>query len=393
MNYDFNKRINRVGTDSVKWDSKEEYKSGEVILMWIGDMDFECPKPIVDAIVERSKHHIFGYAHRSEEFQDITVNWLKRRHNWNIKCDWVTFSPGVVPAISAFVQCFTNIGDKVLIQRPVYYPFTDTIEDCGREVVSNSLISRNNHYEIDFEDLEKKAKRDDIKAMIICNPHNPVGRVYTEEELRRIEKICIENDLIVFCDEIHSDFVMQGYKHIPLASLSSEISNRTVTAIAPSKTFNVAGLQAASVITSNQEFMKKIEKHFKMNTQHLISDFGLVAYKAAYTKCDDYVNHLVDYIEENAKIFREYIKESVPQIKVVDSEGTYLLWLDCRKLEMTNEELDRLFNEKIKISLDSGYWFGPEGNEYMRINIACPREILIEALKRIELGINNIKLK
>lgn len=391
MAHNFDKCINRIGTDCVKWDSREEYSSGEVIPMWIGDMDFECPSAIVDALKKRCEHHIYGYAHRSEKFQNITVDWVKRRHNLDIKSEWVTFSPGVVPAISAFVQTMTKPGDKILIQRPVYYPFTNTIESCGREVVSNSLVLKNGHYEIDFDDLEKKAQRDDINTMILCNPHNPVGRVYTSDELNRIADICIKNNIIVFCDEIHSDFIFSGNNHISLASLSDEISKLTITSMAPSKTFNIAGLQAASVITSNKDFLERLENHFKMNTQHCINDFGLVAYEAAYTSCDDYVDELINYVEENSKFLSEYIENEVKGVKVTKQEGTYFVWLDLRELNMKNEELDKFFMEKVKVSLDSGYIFGPEGDGFMRINVACPRERLVEALHRINKAVNTLK--
>lgn len=388
MKYNFDKIVNRKETDCVKWDSKKEYNLYDVIPMWIGDMDFKCPDPVVEAIRKRAEHPVFGYANLTDEFNEVTANWMKRRHNLNIENNWVRFSPGVVPAISAFIQCFTKEGDNVLIQKPVYYPFINTIEECNRKVISSSLIIKNGRYEIDFEDLESKASRENVKAMIICNPHNPVGRMYSKEELQKIADICIKHNIIVFSDEIHCDYTFGG-KYTPFSSLSREIANRSITAIAPSKTFNIAGLQAAAIISPNMELLSKMERHFIKNTQHHISDFGLVGYKAAYTECDDYADSLIKYIGENISIFTNYIKENVSKIKILKHEATYFVWLDCREFNMTNEELDKFFIENIKLALDSGYKFGCEGEGFMRINLACPRSIVFEALKRIE---NAVKL-
>lgn len=388
MQYDFNKSIERVGTHSMKWDSDSAYAQGSVLPMWVADMDFECPAPLVKAVRARAEHPVFGYAHLPAEFAGVTAGWVSRRHGWAIENDWVSFSPGVVPSISAVIQTMTEPGEKVLIQPPVYYPFRNTIEGCGREVAASPLVRRQNRYEMDFEDLERKAADPAVRLMLLCNPHNPVARVYTREELLRVGEICRKYGVFVFSDEIHADFVMSGHRHIPFASLSAEFSQNAATAISPSKTFNMAGLQASCMITENEEVREKFQRQLKKNVQDMISNFGLAAYLAAFSQCDDYCDQLRAYIEGNVRFVSETVRARIPQLGVLEHEGTYLLWLDCRALGLSPESLDRFFWEEAGLSLDSGHWFGREGDGYMRLNLACPRKTVEEALIRLEKAVS-----
>jgi len=390
MIYDFDKHIDRVNTHSAKWDSNPAYAK-EVLPMWVADMDFQCPQPIVDAVQKRSQHPIYGYVHRTEDFQQVTCDWVKRRHGWGIKKEWVTFSPGVVPSVSAVIQMLTKPGEKVLIQRPVYYPFTNTINACGRTLVTSELILKDDKYFMDFEDMEKKLRDPEVKLFILCNPHNPVARVFNEDELRKIAKLCIDNGVVILSDEIHCDIIMSGYKHIPIASLSKEISMNTITLMSVTKTFNIAGLQVSNMITENEEFMKKFEAHLAMNTQNHINAFAFEAYLAAYTKCDDFIDQLCKYIEGNIKFAKKYIEENIPKLHTFEHQGTYLLWIDFKDLHMSDEELEKFCMEKIKVSMDGGYWFGEEGSGYMRMNMACPRKTVEEAMKRFKTAIDQLK--
>lgn len=389
MHYDFDQVISRVGTSCEKWDSKEEYRTGKVIPMWVADMDFQIAEPILERLRKRLEHPVMGYVHREEDYSEITADWVKKRHDWEIETSWVTFCPGIVPAISAAIQALTKPGETVMLQSPVYYPFKNTILACGRKIVDNPLLCVNGHYEMDYRDMEKKIQKENVKLLLLCNPHNPVGRVYTREELTHLGEICERNQVLIFSDEIHSDLILNGHKHVPIASLSSPISRITMTGIAPSKTFNLAGLQAASVICENKKMLESFEAVIQMNAVHFPNIFGLEAYKAAYTKGEEYLEQLLTYLENNLNYCKEFFKDRLAPLKLTELEGTYLLWIDCRELGLTQCELETFMEERAHIALDSGTWFGEMGNGYMRMNIACPRTILEQALEQLETALSN----
>lgn len=385
MIYNFDEVINRKGTISSKWDDVgNRVGNPDALPMWVADMDFRCPQPVIDAMIRRAESGIYGYPYMIPKFKEVTRDWVGRRHGWNIDPNWVIFASSVIPALFNAVQAFTEPGDKVIIQRPVYYPFTYAIENNGRIVSSNSMVEAKGGYEVDFEDLEQRCSDPKAKMLLLCNPHNPLCKVYTKEELQLIGDICRRHNVIVFADEIHSDFIFKGHKHIPMASLSPEIADVTITAIAPSKTFNLAGMRTASLIISNPQLREIMSKKFNDNRSALIPTFGLDAYIAAYESGDEYVEQLVPYIEANAAFLDQYLKEHMPKIKLLPPQGTYLMWLDCRELEMNDEDLDNFFIYNAAVALDKGHWFGKEGSGFMRMNIACPRATLVEALKRIQ---------
>lgn len=385
MKYDFDQKIERTGTSCSKWDSEESYRTGKVIPMWVADMDFPVPEPVIESIRKRAEHPVMGYVWRDRSFAEITAEWMRRRHGWKAEPEWVAFCPGIVPALSAAVQAFTEPGEAVMIQSPVYYPFSDTIRACSRKVADNPVIRRENgRYEMDLEDMERKIKRDHVKLLLFCNPHNPVGRVYTEEELRKMGEICVKNKVRIFSDEIHSDLIMTGHRHIPLASLSEDLSRITMTGVSPSKTFNLAGLQTAAVICEDPEMKEKFERIITMNSMQFCNVFGLEAYKAAYTKGEEYLEQLLGYLEGNLRYCREFFKEHLRPLALTELEGTYLLWIDCRGLKMSGDQLDGFMRDRAHIALDSGHWFGPMGEGFMRMNLACPRETLAQALGQLE---------
>jgi cystathionine beta-lyase len=384
MKYNFDEVIDRTHTESSKWNNVgPRVGNAKALPMWVADSDFRCPQSVIDAVIKRAEHGIFGYPFRDNRFAKVTKDWLQKRHGWEIKESWVTFSPGVVPSLNTVVQAFTSPGDEVLVQQPVYYPFFHAIVDNGRVISSNSLILKDGHYEVDFADLELRAQSKRAKLMILCNPHNPVSRVYTQDELLRIGEICLKNKVLLISDEIHSDIVYEGFKYTPVASLSKEIANNTITAIAPSKTFNTAGMRASAIIVSNKDLLQTLETQFGKNRTAILSVFGLTAYIAAYSQCEDYLEAMLPYLQKNVEYLDGYLKEKMPKIKLIKPEGTYLLWLDCRELGLTKEALDDFFINKALVAVDKGYWFGPEGEGFMRINVACPRSIVRQAMEQL----------
>ncbi len=384
MNYNFDEVINRKGTFSSKWDNVgARVGNPDALPMWVADSDFRCPQPVLDALSKHLEHGILGYTYLVPEFAKATQNWVFKRHGWEIDTSWVSSSSGIVPVLNTMVQAFTEPGDEVIIQQPVYYPFMNAIVDNGRVVSSNSLELKNGRYEINFDDLECRARNPKAKLMILCSPHNPVGRVFTKDELKRIGTICVKNNVVLVSDEIHSDLVFPGHKHIPMASVSPEIAANTVTAIAPSKTFNMAGLRTSGVIIPNQEIAKKLTAQFGKNRTVGLGILGLIGYIAAYDECSDYADQLVQYLYSNVDYLDGFLKAKTPKIKLVHPEGTYLMWLDCRELGLNNKELDDFVIHKSKVAVDSGYWFGCEGNGFMRMNIACPKATLKQGLEQI----------
>jgi cystathionine beta-lyase len=404
MKYDFDREINRKDTQSAKWgviqdpDNPSRWHAtndycgqGRVLPMWVADMDFPAPQPVVDALVRRAQHGIFGYTVRTADHDRAVVDWMQRRHGWTIKPAWLVSTPGVVPAINLLVRTFAGPGQKVLIQRPVYYPFFSAIENNGAEIVSNSLILDHDRYEMDFDDLEKKAADSATSLYILCSPHNPVGRVWTREELTRVGEICLKHQVLVIADEIHADLIYEGITFTPFAAISQEMAENAVVCTAPSKTFNLAGLHTSNIIISNHRLRRRFQQTLNSSGMgRWASSFGVVACETAYREGEPWLAQVMAYIEDNLDYLQEFIESHLPEIRVIRPEGTYLVWLDCRELGLDKWALKRLMLGKARIFADEGFIFGPEGDGFERINIACPRSILQEALARIRRAIEEL---
>lgn len=380
----FDELYERRNTRSVKWDMlKEVFQSEDILPMWVADMDFKAPDEVNNALVKRAQHGIYGYTVIDDDVSDSIINWLQKRHGWTIDKTWLSYSPGVVTSLHMAVQAFTEPNDKILIQTPVYTPFYNIITEHDREVVKNPLINKDNYYTIDFDDFEEKLKGG-VKAFILCSPHNPVGRVWKKQELEEIAKLCLKYNVMIFSDEIHSDLTFPGERHIPIASLSEEIADRTITCMAPSKTFNLAGLDASYVITTDKDKRKKLEATFsKQGLHNMLNTMGNTALEAAYTHGEAWLDELVALLKSHTDYVTEMFAKHTPQLKVVQSEGTYLLWVDCSELGMNSEELNTFMIEKARVGLNAGVSYGEEGEKHMRINIACPRATLEEGVDRI----------
>lgn len=389
MKYNFDESINRMQTNSVKWDEVENvFGDKEILPMWVADMDFKSPQPVIDAIQKRAEHGIFGYTTRPAAYYEATVGWMKRRHNWNIDKDWICFSPGVVPALHIIVQTFTSPGDKILIQQPVYYPFMSVIEKNGREIVNNPLRYENGRYSMDFDDLEKKIDTD-VKMIILSNPHNPVGRVWTKDELTKLGEICLNHNILIVSDEIHFDLVYKGNVHTPFAAISDQFAQSSITCTAPSKTFNLAGLQTSNIIIPKKEYRERFNQAVEEAFLSITNTFGVTGLIAAYEEGDEWLDQLLDYLKGNLDFLKEYIKSNIPEVKVIEPEATYLVWLDCREFGLDSKELENVILKQGKVAFDEGYIFGKEGEGFTRINIACPRTLLEEGLKRFAQAIKN----
>lgn len=382
---DFNVFINRKDTNSLKYDFMTERGKPENLLpLWVADMDFQTAPAILERLEQTVKHGVFGYSETKEPYYDAVAGWYERHFDWRIEKDWLIKTPGVVFALAAAVRAFTKEMDGVLIQQPVYYPFSEVILDNDRVLVNNSLKLTDGHYEIDFEDFEKKIVEYQVKLFLLCSPHNPVGRVWKEWELKRIGDICLKHRVIVVSDEIHSDFVYPGHRHQVFANLGTEYADITVTCTAPSKTFNLAGLQISNIIISNPVLRRKYLKAVAAAGYSQANLMGIIACQAAYELGEDWLSGLKEYLLENLNFLRAYLREKLPEIKLIEPEGTYLLWLDFRGLNLTEREREWLIVEKAGLWLDSGAMFGPDGDGFERINIACPRETLAKALKQLE---------
>lgn len=384
MHYNFDEIIDRNGTSSLKYDGKIRYfGTDDVLPLWVADMDFRSPDFIIRALEKRLSHGILGYNIKSEGFNTSIINWLKRRFDWDVKLDWISFSPGVVSALNFGVLSFTEPGDKVIIQTPVYAPFFKAVKNHNRQLTINKLVVKNGRYVMDLDDLRFQIDKK-TKALILCSPHNPVGRVWERDELLALAEICLEHNILVIADEIHSDLIFSGHEHIPFASLSEDLANITVTCMAPSKTFNIAGLATSVIITPNLALKHRFEKlpnSCDLNNGNL---FGIEALEAAYTHGDDWLAQMLQYLEGNIQFLGEYLDQHIPEIKMFRPEGSYLVWLDCREMGMDQESLRDFFVYKAKVGLNNGTDFGPGGEGFMRMNVGCPRSAIAEALKRIE---------
>jgi cystathionine beta-lyase len=387
-NLDFDTIVDRRNTRCVKYDfAKRRGMPEDVLPLWVADMDFKTSSYIEDALVERAKQAIYGYSEVKTPYFEIIKKWMKNHHNWDINERWLIKTPGVVFALAMAVKAFTNVGDGVLIQLPVYYPFSEVIEDNGRRTVSNTLyLGDDNRYHIDFDDFEKKIVDEKIKLFLFCSPHNPVGRVWTEEELTRIGDICLKHGVIVVSDEIHHDFVFKG-KHIVFASLKKEYENISIVCTSPSKTFNTASMLISNIFIPNPELKRKFRKEVDAAGISQLGVMGLVACEAAYSKGEEWYQAMMSYVADNIAFTKKYIRENLPDVNMIEPEGTYLVWLDFRNTGFSAEEIEYRIIYKAKLWLDSGRIFGKSGTGFQRINVAVPRSILKEALERIRVAL------
>lgn len=383
-NLDFDKVIDRRNTRCLKYDFAERRgMPKDVLPLWVADMDFETSSYIQDALAERVKHGIFGYSEVQTSYFEIVRDWMKKHHNWDIQEKWLVKTPGVVFALAMAVKAYTQPNDSVLIQQPVYYPFSEVIADNGRKVVSSDLyLGDDNRYHIDFEDFEKKIIDEKAKLFFLCNPHNPVGRVWTKAELVRLGDICVRHGVIVVSDEIHQDFVFHG-KHHGYANLKKEFENISITCTSPSKTFNLAGLTISNIFIPNHELRRKFRKELDAAGTSQLGVMGLVACEAAYSKGEEWYQTMIAYVSDNIRFVKQYVEENLPGVSMIDTEGTYLVWLDFRKTGLNVSDLKNLIVHKAKLWLDSGKIFGKCGEGFQRINVACPRSVLKGALDRI----------
>ncbi len=380
--FDFDRIIDRRGTHSYKYDGLQKvFGTDDVLPMWVADMDFAVPPAVSEALRRRAEHPIYGYTFRPEEYYRSIVDWIGRRHGWQVEREWIRYSPGIVPAINLAVQGFTAPGDGVILQSPVYHPFFYAVNLNDRKLLNNPLREEGGYYRMDFDDLAGKAK--EAKLLLLSNPHNPVGRSWDEDELRTLGEICVENDVLIVSDEIHADLTLPGHRHVPLASLSEEIAARTITCMAPSKTFNLAGLSTSSVIISDPEIRKRFEE--VVERLHIGGGnlFGMEASIAAYTHGEPWLDALLEYIRGNVEYARTFLAEKMPEVTLSPVEATYLLWLDFRRTGMGAEELKRFMTEEAKVGGNDGAMYGPGGEGFVRLNVACPRTIVEEAFERI----------
>ena len=383
-NLNFDEIINRRGTDCLKYDfAVRRGMPEDVLSLWVADMDFKTTSYVEDAVIERTKHGIFGYSESGEEYFKAVAGWMRRHHNWEIRPEWLIKTPGVVFALAMAVKAFTAKGDSVLIQQPVYYPFSEVIRDNGRVVISNDLyLGEDNRYHIDLADFEKKIVKYHVKLFLLCSPHNPTGRVFTKEELTAMGDLCVKHGVKVVSDEIHNDFVFQG-EHTVFASVKKEYEEISVICTSPSKTFNLASMLISNIFVPNRELRQQFRHEVDAAGISQLSVLGLVAAKEAYAQGDDWYEQMMSYVGENIRYVKEYVKENLPGVTVIDGEGTYLMWLDFRGTGLDPEELDRRIIYEAKLWLDSGKIFGHTGAGFQRINVAAPRAVLTECLERI----------
>lgn len=378
MKYDFDKTIDRRATNSYKWDSAPE----GVLPMWVADMDFRTAPAIIDALQKRVAHGIFGYTRVPDAYYDAVTSWFSRRHGWDIDRERIIYTSGVVPAVSAVIKALTVPGDKVIVQTPVYNCFFSSIRNNGCEIVSNPLRRTADTYEMDFDALERCAADPRAKVMLLCNPHNPAGRVWTPDELTRLGNICLRNGVTVVADEIHCELVYQGFKYTPFASLSDAFLHRSVTCVSPSKAFNIAGLQIANIVAFDNDLRSRIDKAININEVCDVNPFGVAATIAAYNEGEEWLNQLVDYLHGNYEAMAEFCRRELPEFPITRLEGTYLVWMDCSSLGMPSDALEHALLDDARLWLNAGTMYGAEGEGYMRWNIACPRSVMLDGLNR-----------
>lgn len=398
MKYDFNQICDRKNTNCFKWDFIQSiFGNDDVIPMWVADMDFPVATPIVEALKRRAEHEFYGYTKASTDVIQSVVDRMWDKYAWKIKPEWIVFTPGVVPALNITVRMLTHPGDEIILQEPVYYPFFPAVTFSGCQIVNNQLKLINGRYEMDYEDLEHQFHArigmlpvpNRIKAIMLCNPHNPVGRLWSKEELTKLGDIAIKHGVVVISDEIHCELLFKDHQHTPFASISEVFEQNSIVCMSPSKTFNLAGLEVSSIIIPNKKL-----RHLFINTRTGILPepnlFGYTALEAAYRFGDEWLDQLLDYLQGNLDFLLKYFANRIPKIKVIKPQGTYLIWLDCRDLGMDDMTLRNFMRDKAKVGFDDGFLFGSGGSGFQRMNIACPRPIIEEALIRIETMVNKL---
>lgn len=381
--YNFDELVDRTNTNCIKYDGRQMFFGTEDVLpLWVADMDFKTPDFIINALKERLEHEVLGYTFRDDSYAESITNWLEKRHAWKVEKEWLSFSPGVVAGLTLSIEAFSKPGDEVIVQPPVYFPFFDSVKGTGRKMVENPLKLENGRYTFDLEDLKQKITSE-TKLLLLCNPQNPGGMVWTREELEALTAICLENKVLIISDEIHSDLVFEGHKHIPLPTISEEVAQSCVVCMAGSKTFNIAGLTTSFVVIPNKRLLARYERELKVPHLHMGNIFGSVALETAYREGEAWLEQMLVYLQENMQLVRTYLKENLPQVVPMEPEATYLVWLDFNALGLSDEELnERLL--KAGVGLNRGVQFGKQGSGYMRINIGCQRSTLLQALECIK---------
>lgn len=388
MDYNFDEIIDRKGSNSIKHDFAVELgKPEDALPLWVADMDFKTPRAVREALVTSAEHGIFGYSETKEDYFNAIYNWFKTRFDWEVEQSWLVKTPGIVYAIAVAIRALTKEGDSIIIQQPVYHPFSNGVVNNKRKLVNSSLVYKDGRYEIDFEDFEKKVIENDVKMFILCSPHNPVGRVWTKEELITLGDICLKHKVLVISDEIHCDFVYSGHKHHIFTNLKPEYESNTIVCTAPSKTFNLAGLQVSNIFIPNKDIRDKFQEEIKISGYSNLNTMGLVACQTAYEEGAQWLDALNEYLEGNIRLIRDFLKDKLPGVKLIEPEGTYLLWLDFNGLGLSKEELEDLITKKAKLWLNSGDIFGEDGEGFQRVNIASPRAVLEKMLLQLEKAI------
>ncbi|MBM7648498.1 cystathionine beta-lyase [Bacillus ectoiniformans] len=380
--------INRVGTGAVKWDNvKDVFGVEDALPMWVADMDFAAPEAVRKALIEQAEHGVYGYTGIPASTKEAIQAWMKKRHGYDIDTKWLLFNHGVVPSLGTAIQAFTKKGDGVVVQSPVYTPFFEMVERNERTVINNQLILRDNHYYIDFEDLDEKLSPDHVKLFLLCSPHNPGGRVWTKEELTKMAELCLKHNVIIMSDDIHSDLTAAPHIHTPIAAIKEEFADITVTSIAPSKTFNLAGLQASAMIVANEKLRVKLSKVLAQHGFFTLNMMGTAAMEAAYREGEAWLDETIQYIRSNCRLVEDFISEEIPELTVMNPQGSYLVWIDCRKLGLSDEELMKKILHEGKLALGQGSKYRAGGEGFMRMNVACPRSIVEDGLNRLKKAI------
>ena len=387
MRYDFDAEISRRGSRSYKWDSAARE---DVLPMWVADMDFRTAEPIIEALRRRVEHGIFGYTRVPDAYYEALIRWFEHRHGWTIRRDWVIYTSGVVPAVSAIIKALTVPGDRVLVQTPVYNCFFSSIRNNGCETAVSPLVYADGTYTIDFDDFEKKAADPRVKLFLLCNPHNPGGRVWTREELTRMGEICIRTGVYIGAADLHCELVFPGNIYIPFASLSPEFSSHSVTCNSPSKAFNIAGLQIANIIVPDNDMRTRIDRAININEVCDVNPFGVEALIAAYNEGEEWLSQLLAYLKGNDDFMWDFCRQNLPQFPLTRLEGTYLEWMDCKTIGLASAELEKRLIDEAGLWLNAGTMYGAEGEGFMRWNIACPRSRLTEGLERFRQYISSL---
>lgn len=386
MKYDFDEIINRRNSNSVKWDLDK--KEG-ILPMWVADMDFKTAEPVIKALEKRVEHGIFGYTNIPDSYYEAEILWWNIKHNFEIKKEWIEPATGVIPSLSAVIQAFTEPKDSVLIQSPVYNYFNTSIMNNKCNIVLNELRYNDTKYEIDFEDFEKKTSDEKVKIFILCNPHNPIGIIWSKDELKKMGEICLKHNVLVLADEIHRDLVYEGKNYIPFSSLGKDFLMNSITCTAPSKTFNLAGLKISNIIIANEEYRKKVSHSLNIH-EAKPNIFGIEALIAAYNYGENWLNQLLVYLEENINYLTDFINKKIPGLKVIKPEATYLVWIDCKNLGISSKEFSYKLLKEGKLRINFGSTYGEGGEGFIRINIACPRKLLLQGLEILERTVNNL---